>query len=133
MRRVSALDEVEITPRDVRRARRAYYGNISYLDEWTARLMSTMSSLGVAEDTVVVVLADHGDMLGERGLWYKMSFFEDSARVPLIGAMLVGTLPYFLADEWLTRGAGAPRGATPWAASAWRLPPARPPARSSRS
>ena len=84
LRQVSAMDEVEITARDVRRARRAYYGNISYLDEWTARLMSTMTSLGVADDTVVVVLADHGDMLGERGLWYKMNFFEGSARVPLI-------------------------------------------------
>ena len=34
------MDEVEITADDVRRARRAYYGNISYVDEWTARLTS---------------------------------------------------------------------------------------------
>ena len=69
---------------DVRNARRAYYGNISYLDEWTARLTDTLDALGVADDTVVVLLADHGDMLGERGLWYKMNFFEGSARVPMI-------------------------------------------------
>ena len=68
----------------MRNARRAYYGNISYLDEWTARLTDTLDALGVADDTVVVLLADHGDMLGERGLWYKMNFFEGSARVPLI-------------------------------------------------
>ena len=84
LRKVSAMDEVEITEADVRRARRAYYGNISYVDEWTGRLMATLSALEVADDTVVVVLADHGDMLGERGLWYKMNFFEGSARVPLI-------------------------------------------------
>ena len=42
---------------------------------------------------------------------FVSSFRPIPARVPLIGAMLVGTLPYFLADEWLTRGAGAPRGA----------------------
>lgn len=84
LREVSAMDGVEVTDRDVRRARRAYYGNISYLDDWTARLLATLRSLGEAEDTVVVVLADHGDMLGERGLWYKMNFFEGSARVPLI-------------------------------------------------
>lgn len=84
LRRVSAMDEVHIGADDVRRARRAYYGNISYLDEWTARLTGTLRALGAAEDTVVVLLADHGDMLGERGLWYKMNFFEGSARVPLI-------------------------------------------------
>ena len=38
----------------------------------------------MAEDTIVVFLSDHGDMLGERGLWFKMSFFEGSARVPLM-------------------------------------------------
>ena len=36
----------------------------------------TLEALGMADDTVVVLLADHGDMLGERGLWYKMNFFE---------------------------------------------------------
>ena len=39
LRRVSAMGSVDVSDRDVRRARRAYYGNISYLDEWTARLM----------------------------------------------------------------------------------------------
>jgi choline-sulfatase len=38
----------------------------------------------LADDTIVVVTSDHGDMLGERGLWYKMTFFENAARVPLI-------------------------------------------------
>jgi choline-sulfatase len=84
LRRVSAMDEVEITDRDVRRARRAYYANISYLDEWTARLLGTLDAVGARDDTVVVLLADHGDMLGERGLWYKMNFFEGSARIPMI-------------------------------------------------
>jgi choline-sulfatase len=84
LRHVSAMDQVEITDRDVRRARRAYYGNLTYLDEWTAKLTSTLTGLGVADDTVVLLLADHGDMLGERGLWYKMNFFENSARIPLI-------------------------------------------------
>lgn len=84
LRNVSAMDEVSISEDDVRRARRAYYANISYLDDWTAKLLGTLDALGEREDTIVVLLADHGDMLGQRGLWYKMNFFEDSARVPMI-------------------------------------------------
>jgi choline-sulfatase len=84
LRAVSAMDRTAITPDDVRRARRAYLANISYVDDWTGRLVGTLETLGVADDTVVILLADHGDMLGERGLWYKMNFFEPSARIPLV-------------------------------------------------
>ncbi len=74
----------EVTDDHVRAARRAYLGNVSYVDDWTGRLLETLAAVGLADDTVVVLLADHGDMLGERGLWYKMSFFEPSARIPLV-------------------------------------------------
>ena len=43
--------------------------------------------------------------------WFVASFWPIPTRVPLVLAMMVGTLPYFTADEWLTRGVGAPRGA----------------------
>ena len=79
-----AVDAVEVTEQDIRNARRAYYGNVSYVDEWLGRLRTTLTETGLAEDTVVILIADHGDMLGERGLWYKMSFFEWSVRIPLI-------------------------------------------------
>jgi choline-sulfatase len=84
LRAVSNQAAATVTDVHVRRARRAYYGNITYVDEWTGRLVSSLDALGLADDTVVVLLADHGDMLGERGLWYKMSFFEGSCRVPLV-------------------------------------------------
>jgi choline-sulfatase len=82
--RVSAIDEAAITEADVRRARRAYYGAISYLDDAVGRLIDTLERFGLADDTIVILTADHGDMLGERGLWYKMCFFEWAVRVPLI-------------------------------------------------
>jgi choline-sulfatase len=84
LRAVAAMDRTAITDADVHRARRAYLANVSYVDDWTGKLVSTLESLGVADDTVVILLADHGDMLGERGLWYKMNFFEPSARIPLV-------------------------------------------------
>jgi len=82
--RVSAMDAAEISEQDIRNARRAYYGNVAYVDEWLGKLQRVLVDCGLAADTAVVVLSDHGDMLGERGLWYKMSFFEPSARIPMI-------------------------------------------------
>lgn len=75
-----------ITPEDIRRSRRAYFANISYLDEKIGALLDVLERCRMRDDTVVVFLSDHGDMLGERGLWFKMSFFEGSARVPLMVA-----------------------------------------------
>lgn len=66
------------------RARRAYFGAVSYVDDNVGRLLEVLEECGMTEDTIVIFSADHGDMLGERGLWYKMSFFEGSARVPLL-------------------------------------------------
>jgi choline-sulfatase len=74
----------DITESDIRRARRAYFASISYLDETIGTLLETLETCGFAENTIVVFTSDHGDMLGERGLWFKMNFFEASARVPLM-------------------------------------------------
>ncbi len=68
----------------VRTARRAYFAAISYLDEAIGSLLETLRTCDFADNTVVIFTSDHGDMLGERGLWFKMSFFEGSARVPLL-------------------------------------------------
>ena len=72
------------TEDQVRNARHAYYGSISYIDERFADLMQALNESGMAEDTITIVTGDHGDMLGERGLWFKMNWFENSARVPLL-------------------------------------------------
>ena len=79
-----ALDAVDISEDEIRQARRAYYGNVSYVDDWVGKLMATLEATGLRDNTVVLFVSDHGDNLGERGLWYKMSFREWSVRVPLI-------------------------------------------------
>ncbi|AVO53100.1 choline-sulfatase [Ectopseudomonas mendocina] len=68
----------------IREARRAYFGACSYIDDNIGKLLKTLEECGLAEDTLIVFSGDHGDMLGERGLWYKMHWFEMSARVPLL-------------------------------------------------
>lgn len=73
-----------VTGEDVRNARHAYYGMVDYIDDKVARLLAVLDACGLREDTVVAFTSDHGEMLGERGMWYKQSFFEGSARVPLI-------------------------------------------------
>jgi choline-sulfatase len=86
-RRVLAMcetDVAEVGSELVERARRAYYAAVSYVDDKVANLLAALEATGLGDDTIVIVASDHGDMLGERGLWYKMTFFEDSARVPLV-------------------------------------------------
>lgn len=68
----------------IRDARRAYFGACSYIDDKIGKLLKTLEECGLTEDTLIVFSGDHGDMLGERGLWYKMHWFEMSARVPLL-------------------------------------------------
>jgi choline-sulfatase len=84
LRQVCATDVSEVTKEQVHAALRAYRGEISYVDNHIARLLDVLRSTDRLDDTVVVLTSDHGDMLGERGLWYKMSFFEGSARVPFV-------------------------------------------------
>lgn len=84
LRHVCAMDAQKLTEAQIRTARRAYYGEISYVDRNVGRLLKALGDCGLRDDTIVIVLADHGEMLGDKGLWYKMSFFENSARVPLI-------------------------------------------------
>jgi choline-sulfatase len=84
LRHVIGADVTDVSDEQIRAARRAYLANISYVDRWIGELLTTLDRHGMSDDTIVVFTADHGDMLGERGLWYKMNFFEHSARVPLI-------------------------------------------------
>ncbi|MEM7237186.1 MAG: choline-sulfatase [Pseudomonadota bacterium] len=69
---------------EIRRARHAYYGSISYIDQQVARVMDALRATGADQNTAVIFTSDHGEMLGERGMWFKKHFFEKSLRVPLI-------------------------------------------------
>jgi len=78
--------EIPLSPEQIRRARHAYYGMVSYCDDLLGRLIDTLKALDQLDNTIVIVTSDHGDMLGERGMWYKMTFFDRAIRVPLVFA-----------------------------------------------
>ncbi len=79
----------------IRRARAAYFGMISELDAYIGNLLDELERSRLLDSTLVVYTSDHGEMLGEHGLWLKNNLLEGSARVPLIMA-----------------GPGLPRGRT---------------------
>ena len=83
IRHVCAMDAEPVTEEQIRNARHAYYGAIAFCDAQLGRLLDALDATGLG-DTAVLFLGDHGEMLGERGLWYKMSFFEGACRVPLV-------------------------------------------------
>lgn len=70
-----------MTPEHIRRARQGYFANISYVDE-LGEILDVLER--TRQDAIVVFLSDHGEMLGEHRLWFKMNFFEQSARVPMM-------------------------------------------------
>ena len=79
--------EVDLYPpteEQVYRTRRAYYAMVSYFDEKVGELVRALHDLDLSDHTIVIVTSDHGEMLGEHGMWFKRVFYEDSVRVPMI-------------------------------------------------
>jgi choline-sulfatase len=71
-----------VTPEHIRRARQGYFANISYVDDKIGELLATLT--GTRQEAIVIFVSDHGEMLGRKGLWFKMNFFEGASRVPLM-------------------------------------------------
>lgn len=73
---------------DARRlvALRAYFGMVAALDAHVGQVLAALNAAGLRPSTDVIYTSDHGDNLGNRGMWEKSLMYEDSAAVPLIAA-----------------------------------------------
>jgi arylsulfatase A-like enzyme len=81
----SSRPEQQTMTADLRRkAIQAYWASVSFMDAQAGLVLDELARLGLAENTIVVFMSDHGYHLGDHGLWQKGSLFERVARVPLV-------------------------------------------------
>lgn len=83
-RELREMPEHGFAEANVRRARAGYYASIARVDEKLGRILDALDKTGQRDNTMVVYTSDHGEMLGDHGLWMKSAFFENSLRVPMI-------------------------------------------------
>lgn len=74
----------DLGPAQVRHSRQGYYGSIRFIDDQIGRMLETLHRRGFYQDTLILFVSDHGDMLGDHHHWRKCYAYEGSARVPLL-------------------------------------------------
>lgn len=74
----------DMTAAEERRAKAAYYALVETMDRDIGRVLDRLREHGLDDNTLIVYASDHGDQLGERDLWFKQTFYDQSAKVPLI-------------------------------------------------
>lgn len=65
-------------------ARRAYYAMCTHIDHQLRLVIGTLREQGILDDTIILITADHGEMLGQHRMWSKRLFYDPSANVPMI-------------------------------------------------
>lgn len=76
---------VQLSQRDIRRATAAYYGMIESIDSHYGSVLDRLEHVGEnLDDWIIIYCSDHGEMLGQHGIWEKTRFYEGSVRVPLM-------------------------------------------------
>lgn len=73
-----------ITPADVQNVRRHYAGSVSVIDDWVGKFLDILDQRGLAENTVVIFCADHGEQLLDHGIVDKKVMYEGALRIPLV-------------------------------------------------
>lgn len=76
----------DITETMIRNARAGYWGLVQWMDQQIGFVLDALEQTGHADEFIILYTSDHGEMAGERGLWQKTCFYEESARVPMLMA-----------------------------------------------
>lgn len=79
-RRATGIEDV--TPAEVIRARTAYWALVHRMDAIIGEVLEALDRTGLASNTLVVYTSDHGEQVGEHGLWWKQTLYEGAAKVP---------------------------------------------------
>ncbi|MCH8222858.1 MAG: sulfatase-like hydrolase/transferase [Chloroflexi bacterium] len=74
----------EVSEAEVMRARTAYWALVGSLDRMLGQIFDVLEKHNLLEDTLIIYTTDHGEQVGEHGLWWKQTFYEEAARVPMI-------------------------------------------------
>jgi choline-sulfatase len=74
----------ELSEAEALRARTAYWALVDRMDAMIGEILQALGESGLEENTLIAYTSDHGEQLGEHGLWWKQTFYEHSARVPMI-------------------------------------------------
>ena len=74
----------QVTESEAIRARTAYWALVDRLDALIGRILDAVERNGLSDKLIIVYTSDHGDQLGEHGLWWKQTLYEGSARVPAL-------------------------------------------------
>jgi len=90
--------------REIHSARRAFYALCTHIDQQVGTLIGTIREEGILDETIIMFTSDHGDMLGNHGMWAKQTFYEGSSNVPmvLVGEAGDDRLPFGTTDDRLT-------------------------------
>ena len=75
---------LDLTPEEHDRARAAYWAAVEFLDDCIAALLWRLERLGALDNTIIAYISDHGDLIGNHGLWWKANYYEDAIRVPFL-------------------------------------------------
>ena len=75
---------VEVSDAEILRARTAYWGLVTRMDVMIGQILTALRENGLDEDTLILYSSDHGEQVGEHGLWWKQTFYEHSVKVPTI-------------------------------------------------